>query len=115
MPDKGRSTEVTLSEVNAAKFAVCKICRLGICSHEERVWLSDPIGLSHKECARRLVVYQLRSEENDIREVISIRDALKVAEADETIWKISFNSKVGERIRLVRDRDSWKLELLEVT
>ncbi len=30
--------------------AACKICKLGIYDGDERVWLTDPMGLSHAEC-----------------------------------------------------------------
>lgn len=61
--------------------------------------------------------YQLRSEETGISYAPTIREALEFAEQDLTIWKISFNSEIGDRIRLVKrrifsDTYEWVLEPL---
>ena len=45
---------------------------------------------------------QTRSELNGINEYLKLSDAFMVAEADETIWKISFSLPTGERVRLVK-------------
>lgn len=36
-----------------ASYAICKLCHHGIYDHQQRVWLADPAGLSHTDCARR--------------------------------------------------------------
>lgn len=49
--------------------------------------------------------YQTRSEENGINYFDTLGDVMKAAKNDITIWKISFDSKSDERIRLVRGED----------
>jgi hypothetical protein len=51
--------------------------------------------------------YQTRSEVNGLHYFNKIEDALIRAEADESIWKISFESRVGQRIRLVRNAEGF--------
>jgi len=57
---------------------------------------------------------QTRSELNGINEYLKLSDAFMVAEADETIWKISFSLPTGERVRLIRfyvlETPLWKYE-----
>lgn len=33
----------------------CKLCRHGIFRSQKKVWLPDPMGLSHEDCAKRAV------------------------------------------------------------
>ena len=47
-------------------------------------------------------VVQTRSEQNGLLSFATLEDALKMASADETIWKVSFSLPTGERCRLVR-------------
>lgn len=55
--------------------------------------------------------YQLRSESTGIQNVHSIAVALERAKQDPTIWKISFTSNDGDRIRLVKNSaGSFELE-----
>ena len=49
---------------------------------------------------------QTRSEETGIKHFKKFEDALAAAKADESIWKISFNTSSGERVRLVRNDDN---------
>jgi hypothetical protein len=55
---------------------------------------------------------QTRSEINGITFYETLRQAMKAADQDQSIWKISFDSITGERVRLVRDAfsDTWKYE-----
>ena len=46
---------------------------------------------------------QLRSEETGIQHVPTLSEALRIAQADPSIWKVSFSLPTGERVRLVRD------------
>lgn len=59
---------------------------------------------------------QCRSEEGGLSVCASFAEALKKADEDTSIWKISFTLPTGERIRLVRNEsDEWVYEnLLEV-
>lgn len=45
---------------------------------------------------------QTRSEKNGINIYPKVVDAIKATESDSTIWKISFNTSGGERIRLTK-------------
>lgn len=45
---------------------------------------------------------QIKSTGGQVQFYTTIREAVKQAEKDPTIWKISFNIASGERIRLVR-------------
>lgn len=45
---------------------------------------------------------QTRSEENGIRNFWTLSDALTHANNNLDVWKISFSTETGERIRLVR-------------
>jgi len=49
--------------------------------------------------------YQTRSESSGIKEFPSLALALNEIKKDKTIWKISFNAKNGERVRLIRFGD----------
>lgn len=65
---------------------------------------------------------QIRSEENGLAWVDSIEEAMKKAEDDISIWKISWTDKTtNERIRLVRvtfpdqgDMEYWVYEPIKV-
>lgn len=46
--------------------------------------------------------FQTRSEENGLEWYDTLREAINAATKDGSIWKISFQSISGERIRLVR-------------
>lgn len=47
--------------------------------------------------------FQTRSEANGLRNTETFAQALELAKADRSIWKISFTiSETGERIRLVK-------------
>lgn len=46
---------------------------------------------------------QIRSETWGITTVPTIREAMRRAKADPTIWKISFDAESGERVRLTFD------------
>lgn len=46
---------------------------------------------------------QIRSHVFGSITVPTIREALRRAYADDSIWKISFDSESGERVRLVKD------------
>lgn len=57
---------------------------------------------------------QTRSEANGIKHTPTIAVALKNAEEDTSIWKISFWTESGERVRLVRSTDNeWVLDQME--
>lgn len=51
------------------------------------------------------IQYQTRSETNGLLHFDTLAKAFQVAEADPTIWKISFSLPNGERVRLVRYAD----------
>jgi hypothetical protein len=58
---------------------------------------------------------QLRSEKNGLRETHTLKEALRLADEDNTIWKISF--PLGkERVRLVRGDNevNWVLDPIEI-
>jgi hypothetical protein len=55
---------------------------------------------------------QTRSEETGLKFHKTIREALDYAEKDKTVWKISFSSG-KERVRLVKDNEDWKLEMMD--
>jgi hypothetical protein len=59
--------------------------------------------------------YQLRSEETGMSYAKTLREALRMTEEDETIWKLSFLSESEDHIRLVRmgNTNEWKLERLQ--
>lgn len=46
-----RSSSRTVRDVEYR--TVCKICGGGVYRDQASVWLTDPMGLSHAECARR--------------------------------------------------------------
>lgn len=52
---------------------------------------------------------QLRSEETGIVTANTLKEAFALAEADPTIWKISFGFG-SERVRLVRENNRWVYE-----
>ncbi len=61
------------------------------------------------------MIFQTRSEDTGLISHESIKEALREAKADRTIWKISFGLPNNERIRLIRyaEDDRWILELVE--
>ena len=59
-----------------------------------------------------MTVFYTNSEEHGLVVYNSFRDALKQANKDPTVWKISFD--VGdERVRLVRYGEHWIVEQME--
>lgn len=58
------------------------------------------------------VQVQARSEVNGLSYYDTIKEAMEAHEKDPTIWKISFDSQTGERVRLVFDNaeESWIYE-----
>ena len=52
-----------------------------------------------------MVEVQTRSEETGFKYHKTVREALKYAEKDKTVWKISFTSEGGESIRMLRYAD----------
>jgi hypothetical protein len=46
---------------------------------------------------------QTRSEMNGLVFFDTVAEAIRHAEIDDTVWKISFDASTGERIRLVRE------------
>lgn len=60
------------------------------------------------------MIFQTRSEKTGLDYFRNMRDAMNAAFYDRSIWKISFDAKNGDRIRLVRINDSnnWMYEEL---
>lgn len=61
-------------------------------------------------------LFQTRSEEHGIAHWVTLEQALRKAETDLTIWKISFAAPDGSRVRLLRygnSPDTWMLRLME--
>lgn len=60
--------------------------------------------------------FQTRSEVTGIQTFETLREAMKAAEEDSTIWKISFPISHGERVRLIRIAETgyWVYEPLEI-
>ncbi len=58
------------------------------------------------------IVVQTRSEKNGCAYFSSLGRALRHAEKDPTVWKVSFALANGERVRLVREQpdDKWKYD-----
>lgn len=58
-------------------------------------------------------MYQVRSEETGVRCFSSLSDAISESKKDTTIWKISYFSDSGKRIRMVKQSNGdWKEESL---
>ena len=58
---------------------------------------------------------QTRSEVTGIQTFETLREAMKVANTDTTIWKISFPMGNGERVRLIRrESGQWVYEPIEI-
>jgi len=59
---------------------------------------------------------QTRSEEHGLLYFLTVFEAMEHAAADLTVWKISFETIKGERIRLVKDIEAnnmWGYEPIE--
>lgn len=50
---------------------------------------------------------QTRSEENGLLYHKTFKGALKHADEDPSVWKISFSLSNGERVRLVKTATGW--------
>ena len=60
-------------------------------------------------------MFQTRSEENGIRRLASMKEAIRQSEVDPTIWKISFTLETGERIRLVKNNYGiWEMQNIDI-
>lgn len=58
-------------------------------------------------------IFQTRSEDNGFQYFPTLKQALENAEKDETVWKISFSTQSGERVRLILSIDGdWVFEAL---
>lgn len=57
---------------------------------------------------------QTRDETGGLKFHSSLSAALKESRRNPSVWKISFNAEDGTRVRLVRSRDGWMLELMEI-
>lgn len=53
---------------------------------------------------------QTRSEENGIRQFTSLSLAMLAAKRDPSIWKISYVSSDGSRVRLIKDESGEWIE-----
>lgn len=51
-PVRHRSNGLTASSSTSGHRSQCKICGLGLFSHQDAVWSRQPMGLVHAECAR---------------------------------------------------------------
>lgn len=56
---------------------------------------------------------QTRSEKDGLNYFATLSEALKFAEQNKSVWKISFSFE-GERVRLVRRDDGFVVELLDI-
>ena len=61
----------------------------------------------------RKIQVQTRSEKNGLQFHETVNAAFLAAEKDETIWKISFQSESGERVRMIRRGNNFFYESLE--
>lgn len=55
---------------------------------------------------------QTRSETMGLCTFSTLKDAIKFATGDESVWKISFGLPSGERMRFVRRDSEWVYEAL---
>lgn len=53
------------------------------------------------------MTYQTRSEINGLKYFDSFLEAMKEAKSDSSVWKVSFTTSDGARIRLVREGDTF--------
>ena len=53
---------------------------------------------------------QVRFNNGSLAVYETLADAFRAAEEDEEIWKISFDGKSGERVRLIRTEGGWLYE-----
>jgi hypothetical protein len=55
---------------------------------------------------------QVRSEETGLRYFRTVVQAFKYAEEDRSVWKVSFETAAGERVRFVRSPEvaGWRYE-----
>lgn len=58
--------------------------------------------------------FQVRSEETGIRYFPTLKQAYEDAHTDTTVWKISFDTKNGERVRLVRHDGHFVYQPIEL-
>lgn len=56
---------------------------------------------------------QTRSEENGLKFFRTLQEATDHAKKDLTVWKISFQSETGERVRLVKRGGEFVYEPME--
>lgn len=54
--------------------------------------------------------YQTRNQSGEIREYNHFFEALEASRNDKSIWKISFVTENGDRIRLIRENNQWIYE-----
>ncbi|MEU2699563.1 hypothetical protein [Micromonospora aurantiaca (nom. illeg.)] len=48
-----RTTRPASRTADQAYVSQCKLCPYGVFAHQPHVWLTDPIGWSHADCAQR--------------------------------------------------------------
>ena len=56
---------------------------------------------------------QTRATGGELRYYATLTMALIDAQKNKEVWKISFNTATGERVRLVRTEDGWVYESIE--
>lgn len=57
---------------------------------------------------------QTRNHSGEIQFFDTLKEALKVSETDRDVWKISFPLESGERFRMIREGDIWKMDLIDM-
>lgn len=93
--------------LNAAVDALTdKLIELGRKSASGQVLILDKLhvkqAIEEALSTNPAFTLQLRSEASGIQHVPTLAEALRVAQADPTIWKVSFSLPTGERVRLVK-------------
>ena len=51
--------------------------------------------------------YQTRDHDGECRVFPSFKEAIEYAESNPDVWKVSFTTPEGDRIRLVETSDGW--------
>jgi len=102
-------------------FMLEKIWRAGMKPDDSLCWLAEDgiIKIStHEKWKEESITkvfgeIQTRSETTGMAYHKTFDAAFKAAEKDKTIWKISWGDG-DNRIRMVRDRNAWKYEPIEL-
>ena len=64
--------------------------------------MAEHLSMVHDAFVQEDFSVQLRSEKTGIQHVNTLAEALRMTQADRSIWKVSFSLPTGERVRLVK-------------